>query len=492
MLKTWIQKHCSNYACNVKRYVVALILILVDWAAFHVALVLSLMVMVLMKESPSLGEDPSVMAMYARFWWLPFIVVFYSMSEGLYMLRYSLSEELKKLLKSLLLSYFTIAALFLYASNTHVDKTIILMLFLFSVLIYPVVHYMTKAWLYTIEVWKKNVVILGAGKTGRLVAEGLVGYWQYGYNVIGFLDDDAKKQGDVYIINDQKIKVLGTLTDAEDIVAKSNVEIVILAISNISSEEKAAVTNKYQKKNRTVFVVPNLKGIPLLNTKLLHLFKQELFMLRIDNNLRSLSSQILKGVFDFTVALMLMPILLPVLAVIAVAIKLDSKGPIFHTASRIGKRNVDFKCFKFRTMYSNNDEILQKFLSQNPEAKAEWDVYKKIKGEDPRVTKIGRILRKTSLDELPQIFNVLNGTMSLVGPRPYLPKEKIDMQRYIDIIPLAKPGITGLWQVSGRNEVSFEQRQVLDSWYVYNWSVWFDITILMKTVKVLLFRKGAY
>lgn len=495
MLREWISRHCSNYACNLKRYFVALILMTVDWISFHIALVLALIALQLTSHGPLhelTGSDQDFLTIYARFWWLPFIGIFYFAVEGLYMLRYSLSEELKKLLKALMLSYFTISALFLYANNTDIDKSIILYLFLFSVVIYPIVHYFTKSWLYNIAIWKKDVIILGAGKTGLLVAEGLVGYRQYGYNVVGFLDDDPKKQGEVYSINHQDIRVLGTIAEADEIIARTHVEIVILAITNISSDEKAVLTNAFQKKNRSVFVVPNLRGIPLLNTKMLHLFKQELFMLKIDNNLRSLTSQTIKTVFDFVVALLLMPILLPILLGIAIAIKLDSRGPILHVANRIGKRNHDFKCFKFRTMYVNNDEILERFLSENPEAKKEWDVYKKIKGEDPRVTRVGRFLRKTSLDELPQIFNVLNGTMSLVGPRPYLPKEKIDMQRYIDIIPLAKPGITGLWQVSGRNEVSFDERQVLDSWYVYNWSVWFDITILMKTAKVLLFRQGAY
>lgn len=495
MFKEWIKKHCDNYACNIRRYIVALVLVLVDWFAFHIVLLLSIAVLQVTSHNffESIAvEETRFIALYSRFWWLPFIAIFYIMSEGLYLLRYSLSDELKRLLKSLILSYFTISALFLYADNTNIDKMIIIYLFLFSLVVYPLVHYFTKSLLYRLEIWKKNVIILGAGKTGKLVAEGLVGYWQYGYNVVGFLDDDARKKDAIYTVNGQEVPVLGTIADADAIVAETNAEIIILAISNISSDEKAVLTNKFQKRNRTVFVVPNLRGIPLLNTKMLHLFKQELFMLRIDNNLRSLTSQVLKSVFDYTLALLLMPVLLPVLGLIAIAVKFDSKGPVLHVANRIGKRNVDFKCFKFRTMYVNNDEILEKYLADNPEAKEEWEVYKKIKGKDPRVTRVGRILRKTSMDELPQIFNVLDGTMSLVGPRPYLPKEKIDMQRYIDIIPLAKPGITGLWQVSGRNDVSFEQRQVLDSWYVYNWSVWFDITILMKTVKVILFRRGAY
>jgi len=143
-------------------------------------------------------------------------------------------------------------------------------------------------------------------------------------------------------------------------------------------------------------------------------------------------------------------------------------------------------------MYLNSDEILQEFLEKNPEAKKEWDKYKKLKSYDPRVTKIGKFLRATSLDELPQIFNVLKGDMSLVGLRPYLPREISDMGEYKDIILLTRPGITGLWQISGRNELTFQDRLKLDTWYVLNWSLWLDIVILFKTIKVVLKREGAY
>jgi len=143
-------------------------------------------------------------------------------------------------------------------------------------------------------------------------------------------------------------------------------------------------------------------------------------------------------------------------------------------------------------MYKDGDAKLQDYLDQHPEAKKEWEEFKKLKGFDPRVTKIGKFLRKTSLDELPQLINVIKGEMSLVGPRPYLPREREDMEDYFSTITVAKPGITGLWQVSGRNELTFKERLILDAWYVQNWSLWLDIVILFKTVKVLIKGEGAY
>ncbi|GIW22385.1 MAG: hypothetical protein KatS3mg068_1392 [Candidatus Sericytochromatia bacterium] len=187
----------------------------------------------------------------------------------------------------------------------------------------------------------------------------------------------------------------------------------------------------------------------------------------------------------------MMPIILPLMFLIALLIKIDSKGSILFEQERLGKNFKTFKCYKFRTMYENSQEIFDSYLLENPEALKEWQEYKKLK-HDPRITRIGNMLRKTSLDELPQIFNVLKGEMSLVGPRPYLPSEEVDMRPYSEIILSVTPGITGLWQVSGRNKLSFKQRVKLDSLYVINSNIYNDISILIKTIKVVLLREGAY
>jgi undecaprenyl-phosphate galactose phosphotransferase len=143
-------------------------------------------------------------------------------------------------------------------------------------------------------------------------------------------------------------------------------------------------------------------------------------------------------------------------------------------------------------MHVNADKLLEKYFVENAAAKEEWARYAKLKQYDPRVTKIGKMLRKYSLDELPQIVNVLRGEMSLVGPRPYLPREIIDMGHYKNIILETIPGITGLWQVSGRNALTFKERLHMDCWYVRNWSFWLDIVMLIKTVKVVAGKSGAY
>lgn len=199
----------------------------------------------------------------------------------------------------------------------------------------------------------------------------------------------------------------------------------------------------------------------------------------------------IKRFLDILISLTIMPFILPVMLLIVLLIKIDSKGDVLFVQERLGKDFNNFKCFKFRTMYDNSQERFDEYLLSNYEALKEWEKYKKLK-EDPRITKIGKLLRKTSLDELPQILNVLKGEMSLVGPRPYLPSEEKDMRPYSKTILSVKPGITGLWQVSGRNNLSFKDRLKLDSLYALNNTVYNDIILLIKTIKVVLLKEGAY
>ena len=170
---------------------------------------------------------------------------------------------------------------------------------------------------------------------------------------------------------------------------------------------------------------------------------------------------------------------------------LSSPGPVFYSQMRIGKRGRPFRIFKFRTMVEGADMILAKILEENPEFQKEFSENQKL-GKDPRITGIGRLLRTTSLDELPQIFNVLRGEMSFVGPRPVTQEELIfRYQENADSYSLVKPGITGLWQVSGRSDQGYQTRVRLDVWYTRNWSLWLDFVILIRTVGVVLKRKGA-
>ncbi|MDV5172126.1 undecaprenyl-phosphate galactose phosphotransferase WbaP [Photobacterium rosenbergii] len=241
---------------------------------------------------------------------------------------------------------------------------------------------------------------------------------------------------------------------------------------------------------RNISVIPSTRGVPLYGTDISHFFSHEVMMLRINNNLVRKSSRFVKRSFDIVVSSLLLLMLSPLFAYIGWKVSRDGGSPTYGH-ERVGFGGKKFKCLKFRSMVMNSQEVLQELLENDPEARAEWDKDFKLKN-DPRITPIGHFLRKTSLDELPQLWNVLKGEMSLVGPRPIIDEELLRYKDDSEYYLMAKPGMSGLWQVSGRNDIDYDTRVYLDSWYVKNWSLWNDIAILFKTVGVVLNRDGAY
>lgn len=212
--------------------------------------------------------------------------------------------------------------------------------------------------------------------------------------------------------------------------------------------------------------------------------------LRSDKRLLSRNGFV-KRLMDIAIAIMALAFLLPVMIFAAIAVKLTSSGPVLYKQTRIGRNSRLFSMYKFRTMRTDSDVILENLLSTCPVSAAEWNKYQKLQN-DPRVTLAGRFLRKSSIDELPQLLNVLNGTMSIVGQRPLLANQ---LETYgieaLSQYARHRPGITGLWQVSGRNQLPFEARASLDIDYARNWSLGYDLALLVKTVPVVLFSRGA-
>ena len=199
----------------------------------------------------------------------------------------------------------------------------------------------------------------------------------------------------------------------------------------------------------------------------------------------------LTRVFDIMLILLALPYILLFCLFISVLVALDSKGGVIYKQTRIGKRGVKFNAYKFRTMVLNADQVLQKYLDESPELKAEWLATHKLK-KDPRVTRVGAFLRKVSLDEVPQIWNILKGDMNLIGPRPIVEEEIEKYGGCYELYKQARPGLTGLWQVSGRSNTSYKQRVELDEYYLLNRNLKMDIQILLKTVSVVVNRRGAY
>lgn len=201
--------------------------------------------------------------------------------------------------------------------------------------------------------------------------------------------------------------------------------------------------------------------------------------------------QAIKRILDIVTAASLLALALPFALAIALAIVLETRGPVFFVHTRIGKGDRRFKLWKFRSMVADADAVIEKHLQQHPDHLSEWLDRHKLK-DDPRVTRVGRVLRRSSLDELPQLVNVLRGDMSMVGPRPIVEEEVPKYGSAFALYSQVLPGLTGLWQVSGRTDTSYRRRTDLDSKYIQNWSLWMDLVVLWKTVRVVLFGHGAY
>jgi Undecaprenyl-phosphate galactose phosphotransferase WbaP len=425
-------------------------------------------------------------------WWLPLIFISFIAYERLYTRKLPFWDETRELVKAISVSTIAVLAIVTLGKiYGNISRLTIVFLWCYCLFLFPLFRLIGKRILFALGLWRDNVIIIGAGIAGIETARGLKADRHLGYQVIGFLDDDENIAKDVRI-DGAVYRIFGKIKHFRKFLKHLDISTVIIAIPSLSMEKSSKLTNEIQKYAKSVMLVPDIKGVALTNTELYHLFVQQLFLLKINNNLKSLHNRFIKRTFDLILTLVCMPLLLPFIAILGLLIKLGSPGPIFFRHTRVGHGGRPFHIYKFRSMYRDSRERLERILATDPASKQEWTTYFKLKN-DPRITPIGRFFRRTSLDEIPQLFNVLKGEMSLVGPRPVL-KDEITKyyKEFADYYNLVHPGITGLWQVNGRNDVDYEARVGLDTWYVLNWSLWLDIVILLKTFRVVLKKEGAY
>lgn len=463
-------------------------IILIDLAAFYVSLsiVLLLRVEVITSLVPNL---PSFIFSYIYILWVPLIFLFFMSYEGLYNSNMPFWDETKNVVKAVSLAALTAMAIVTLGKlGDKVSRIMLLGLWGSSVFLFPLFRLWGKKLLYRTGIWREKVLILGAGNSGRLAMEGLMREEHMGYDVIGFLDDDIGKKGETI----KGKKVFGSVRHFPRFLKELNIKTVIIAMPSLLTGTLSALTAEVQKHAVHTMVIPDLKGIALLNTDLLHLFYEEIFLMNIKNNLKSSVNRFIKRLFDLLFSILSLPAVIPMVGVISLIIRLESKGPSIYVHERVGRHGGIFRCYKFRTMHKDAEERLHEILDRSDDLRTEWEKSWKLK-DDPRITGVGRFLRKTSLDELPQIFNVLKGEMSLVGPRPVTHHEFEKYYRDVaDICFCVPPGITGLWQVSGRSTTDYDRRIKHDIWYVMNWSLWLDVVILCRTVKVVAKMEGAY
>lgn len=392
--------------------------------------------------------------------------------------------ELKEILRTLLI--FAILDLALIAfSKWQFSRYVWVLTWSLALLFLPLARALTKRLLNKYGMWQKHTIIIGSGKNACDAYAALQSEEVLGFSICAFFSTstDCEKEllGKPVICDEQELWLQCDPESTQFIVALEF--------------EEHALRDEWLKKLakhqcRSVSVIPTLRGVPLYGTDMSFIFSHEVMILRVSNNLAKRTSRFLKRSFDLIGSAAIITLLSPILIVLVYLVSKDG-GNAIYGHERIGRDGHKFKCLKFRSMVTNSAEVLQQLLATDPEAQAEWDKDFKLKN-DPRITRVGSFIRKTSLDELPQLFNVLKGEMSLVGPRPIIEKE---LERYagdVDYYLMAKPGMTGLWQVSGRNDVDYDTRVYFDAWYVKNWSLWNDVAILFKTINVVLKRDGAY
>ncbi len=353
------------------------------------------------------------------------------------------------------------------------------MLFLVAALVLiPIVRGSIRSWVFPRVMKPRRLLIVGSGEDANLVYRKLKAHPEYGLQVVGFLngETDSAPPG----------PLLGSPSDVARIVDEHEVDRVLLASSVGSHEETLDLVRTVRRPDVQVSIIPryfeiftshaildDIEGMPVVTLPPMRLGR---------------SARLLKRSFDIVVSGTVLLLLSPLLAAIALAIRLDSRGPALYRQPRRGRLGSTFRIVKFRTMYVGAEQRRSEVLHMN---EVDGPLFK-IKGRDPRVTRIGAFLRRTSLDELPQFWNSLRGDMSLVGPRPFVVYEADQITgwalRRLDMTP----GITGLWQVLGRNDIPFEEMTKLDYLYVTNWSLWWDLKILCQTIPVVLGRRGAY
>ncbi len=426
-------------------------------------------------------------------WWVPLIYIACMAYEDLYQKRLPFWTEVEKTLKAGTLAVtFSILLLYLGKISGTTSRTWVIMTWLLTIIVIPQIRYFGKLALIKVHIWNKPVLIVGAGKTGQLIVNALTREKTMGYEIIGVLDDILDLEGLVNPKTKCNISILGTFDEVEKVILGTNIQEVIVAAPGLPPKELVELTNRLQSLTNNVMLVPDLVGLSMSGIEVGYFFDEQTLLLNLKNKLRSTFNRAVKRTFDLVFGSLFLILSVPIVIVIAIALKLDSPGPVFFSQDRLGQNGLIFTCYKFRTMYLAGEKLLKNHLKKNKEARQEWETYNKLKNSDPRITRVGSLLRKFSLDELPQLLNVLMGDMSLVGPRPYMMRERIQMGNFCHEIQVSRPGITGLWQVSGRNEIEFEGRLKLDVWYVRNWSLLLDMILLVRTIRVVLKRDGAY
>lgn len=404
-------------------------------------------------------------------------------------------DELKEILLALAGCLIIDAAL-LFLFKHASSRIWLVSLWLTAMVLIPLVRFLVKKGVYKLGwLYQPYVIVGNCDEVGEAIAalnsQPLLGFRPVAVINPEFNDSALLHRAEIPL-ESEKIPVYPLTPAIRSYLMRSTPLKVVFVPGKVCNPELLTLAQQVALKRDDVYMVPTIAGLPLYGLEMFNFFSHEVLFLRVRNNLNRRIVRLAKRGFDIFSALFLLLLLSPLLALVAYLIKRESPGPAIFSQHRVGYDGKNFRIYKFRSMYTNADEVLESWKTIHPEKWAEYVANNFKLAEDPRITPVGKWIRRTSIDELPQIFNVFVGDMSLVGPRPLLPRELDHYGDSINIYSNVRPGITGLWQISGRSKTTFNQRITLDRWYIRNWSFWHDLVILIRTVRVVLKAEGAH
>ena len=433
--------------------------------------------------------NPTIPPFQSVMWLAPLFCAGMFAFEGLYPgIGLGAVEHIRRLFRGVTLVYLMLtAAMFVTHDRSWADsRGGFIMAWSFSLVLTPSARWVCGQLFSQREWWGVPVVILGAGETARRVIRNLTSYHMLGYRPVACLDDDPEKQGVC-----EGVPVIGSLGDARAIASQYRIDYALIAMPGMPTSKLTTHLRTWSTVFRNILIIPDLFGIASLWIETRDL--GGVLGLEIRHNLLKPANRWIKRTIDILVSAFGLILMAPFVPIVTLWIRISSPGRAFFVQEREGVNGKPIQILKFRTMYTNAEDMLERHLVANPADRAEWDQFCKLK-KDPRVIPgIGTLLRKTSLDEIPQLWNILAGEMSLVGPRPFpgYHNSRFDAEFRL-LRTQVRPGLTGMWQVSARSDGDLGVQQSLDSYYIRNWSLWLDLYLLVRTIRVVLSGQGAY
>lgn len=412
--------------------------------------------------------------------YIPMILIVFYVADLYPGIMTSPAEDVKRLFVCTFFGFCGIAmSIFVEDADDKVAIAVALLVAIpFATVLLPGMREIVRRFCGKFKFWGLPVVVYCSGNSADEIIGRLLKNPYLGYSPTLIVNDEHSSKKDI-----SGIPTVAPSNDLLRAIKKQKIKVAIIAGYKSSVDE-------IMKNFRYTIVISDTQNMLMSGTPHLRDIGG-IVGFSCTHNLTKKSHLAAKRIIDLAIVLFTLPLVLPVSLIIALLVKITSPGSILYGHGRIGKNHKHIKCWKFRSMYKDADEKLESILKENPEMRRQWEKDRKIEN-DPRVTPFGKFIRKTSLDELPQLINIFLGQMSFVGPRPVTESELARYGDNADYILSVTPGLSGMWQTSGRSDTAYEDRVVLDTYYIQNWSIWLDLWILIKTVWVVLGGKGAY